>query len=90
MTPPPQVKMPESSNSGTHSHRTAKVLELIGSSPRSFEAAIENAVADASASVRGISGAHVENMSVRCEGGKIVEYKVNLKVAFGIERTEKP
>ena len=39
---------------------------------------------------RGITGAHIENMSVRVQDGKIVEYKVNLNVAFGIERTRQP
>lgn len=78
----------EMGDDGTaHTHRTAKVIELMGASTRSFEDAIEHALTDASHSVRGISGAHVEGMSVKCEDGKIVEYKVNLKVAFGIERT---
>lgn len=70
-----------------HAHRTAKVVELVCSSPHGFEDAIRNALADASASTRGITGAHVLNMSIRCEDGKPVEYKVDLKVAFGIERT---
>ena len=73
-----------------HAHRTAKVIELIGVSTESFENAIENAVNDAASTTRGITGAHVENMSVRCEDGKIVEYKVNMKVAFGVERTNHP
>jgi flavin-binding protein dodecin len=73
-----------------HAHRTAKVIELVASSTKSFEDAVKGAVADANASTRGITGAHVENMSVRCKDGKVVEYKVNLKVAFGIERTKSP
>ncbi len=73
-----------------HAHRTAKIIELVSSSTRSFEDAIRNGIKDASASTRGITGAHVENMSVRIEDGKIVEYKVNLNVAFGIERTSHP
>jgi hypothetical protein len=73
-----------------HEHRTARVIEVIGSSRRGFDDAIRNALQDASATVRGIRGAHVENMSVRVEEGKVVEYKVNMKVAFGIERTKAP
>lgn len=75
---------------GTHEHRTAKIVELIGASTKSFEDAIENAIHDASESTRGITGAHVENFSVKCDNGRIVEYKVDLKVAFGIERTTAP
>jgi len=73
-----------------HAHRTAKVVELVSSSSRSFEDAIRNAVRDASETTRGITGAHVQNLSVRVQDGRIVEYKVNLNVAFGIERTRHP
>lgn len=73
-----------------HEHRTAKVVELVGSSSKSFEEAVKNAIADAASSTRGITGAHVENLSVKCADGRIVEYKVDLKVAFGIERTRAP
>lgn len=75
---------------GHHEHRTAKIVELMGSSTRSFEDAIRNAILDAAESTRGITGAHVEHFSVKCENGEILEYKVNLKIAFGVERTERP
>jgi flavin-binding protein dodecin len=70
-----------------HEHRTAKIVELIGTSSKSFEDAVRGALKDAQASTRGITGAQVEGMSVRCKDGKITEYKATLKVAFGIERT---
>lgn len=73
-----------------HAHRTAKVVEIVSSSHRSFEEAVRNGLADASSTTRGITGAHVQNFSVRCDNGKIVEYKVDLKIAFGIERTTTP
>ena len=73
-----------------HEHRTAKIVELIGASKTSFEKAVQNAVADAADSTRGITGAHIENWSVSVHDGKITEYKVNLKVAFGVERTKQP
>jgi flavin-binding protein dodecin len=69
-----------------HDHRTAKIVELVSSSSRSFEEAIENALTDARQSTRGISGAQVEAMSVQCEDGRITAYKVNLKLVFGVER----
>jgi dodecin len=70
-----------------HAHRTAKVIELVCSSTRSFEDAIQKGLADARQSMRGITGAHVESMTVCCEDGSITEYRVSLKIAFGIERT---
>lgn len=75
---------------GMHDHRTAKVIELVCSSTKSFEDAIRKGLKDASQTTRGITGCHVENMSVRCEDGEICDYRVNLKIAFGIERTPAP
>lgn len=73
-----------------HEHRTAKVIELVGSSTVSFDEAIRSALEDAAASTRGITGVHVLNWSVKCLDGHIMEYKVDLKVSFGIERTPAP
>ena len=75
---------------GAHEHRTAKIVEIIGASKTGFEDAIQAALEDASATTRGITGAHVSNFSVKCNNGRITEYKVDLKVAFGIERTPSP
>src|SRR4051794_9895773 len=75
-----------SPNGQVHDHRTAKVVELVSSSSRSFEEAVQNALEDARSTTRGISGAHIENMSVTCEDGRITAYKVNLKLTFGVER----
>jgi len=68
-------------------HRTAKVVELIGNSKESFEDAVNAALHDASRSIRHISGADVQKLSVKCEEGRVIEYRVDLKVAFGIEGT---
>ena len=89
MARPAQAIRP-AAHANVHEHRTAKVVELVGSSTHSFEDAIQSALEDASTTTRGITGAHVSNMSVKCENGRILEYKVDLKVAFGIERTSPP
>ncbi|MGQ0536324.1 MAG: dodecin family protein [Methanobacteriota archaeon] len=86
-----QEKRHEQGAPGAREHRTAKIVELIGSSRESFEDAIRSALADAAETTRGIRGAHVENLSVKCDAeGKIVEFTANLKIAFGIERTRAP
>ena len=66
-------------------HRTAKVIELIGNSKESFEDAVSSALEDASKTVRHISGADVIKFSVKCEEGRVIEYRCDLRVAFGIE-----
>lgn len=67
-------------------HRTAKVIELIGNSKTSFEDAVQSALEDASKTIRHISGADVVRTSVKCQEGRVLEYRVDLKVAFGIEQ----
>ncbi|MFA5862359.1 MAG: dodecin family protein [Candidatus Thermoplasmatota archaeon] len=67
-------------------HRTAKVTELIGNSKNGFEDAVACALRDASATLRHISAADVIKFSVRCEEGEIIEYRADVKIAFGIER----
>ena len=74
-------------NNVRHEHRTAKVIELIGTSTKSFEDAVRAALKDAAATTRGITGAQVESYSVKCDEGRIKEYKASIKVVFGIERT---
>ena len=60
----------------------AKVIEIIGTSTKSFEDAIEQGVARASETISGIAGAWVKDHSVEVSKGKITEYRVTLKVTF--------
>ena len=62
-----------------------KVLEILGNSKVSWEDAAASAVKAASKSVRGIRSVNVQNQSAVVEKGRIVEYRVNLKIAFAIE-----
>ena len=62
-----------------------KVIELVGTSPKSWEEATENAVKKAAETLRGITGADVVGQNVVIKDGKIVEYRVDVKVAFIVE-----
>lgn len=70
----------------THANRTAKVVELVGSSPKSFEDAVQVALHDAARTTNDITGCHVENFTVKCDNGTITEFRANIKVAFGVRR----
>ncbi len=59
-----------------------KVIELVGTSPNSWEEATENAIYKAAETIRGIVGADVIGQNVVVEDGDITEYRVNVKVAF--------
>jgi hypothetical protein len=62
-----------------------KVVELIGTSDKSFDYAIQEAVNRASKTIRGITGLDVIGQKVVIEDNKIKEYRVVLKVAFSLE-----
>ncbi|HHX75222.1 MAG TPA: dodecin domain-containing protein [Firmicutes bacterium] len=61
-----------------------KVVELVGESQAGWEDAVKNAVADAAKTIDNITGVHVENLTANVRDGDVVEYKANVKVAFGV------
>ena len=63
----------------------ARVTEIIASSPKSFDAAIEAGVERASKTLKNVTSAWVQDQKVTVEGGKISEYRVILKVTFILE-----
>jgi dodecin len=62
-----------------------KVVELIGSSKKSWEDAVEQIVAEASESLRHITGVDVVHHTAHVENGKISEYRATCHVAFVVE-----
>ena len=66
---------------------TVKVIELVGESKNSWQEAVQNAVRDASKTIRNISGVEVLNTTANIKDGEIVEYKANVKIAFKVDGT---
>jgi flavin-binding protein dodecin len=62
-----------------------KLIELVGSSETSIEAAIEVAITKASESVRHLRWFEVEQVRGHLEDGKLSHYQVTLKAAFTLE-----
>lgn len=60
----------------------AKVNELIGSSPESFEAAAREVLARANRTVSGITGISVLEKRVKVTGDEVSEYRVRLRLSF--------
>ena len=67
----------------------AKVIEIISSSKKSFEDAVALGVAKAADSLHDITGAWVKEQSVKVVNGKVIEYRVNLKVTFVLKDVPK-
>ncbi len=60
----------------------ARVTEIISSSPKSFQDAIEKGIERANKTLSNIEGAWVKDQSVILDKGKIKEYRVMMKVTF--------
>ena len=61
-----------------------KVIELVGSSPVSWEEATQNAVKTAGLSLRDLRIAEVEKLDMVIEEGKGVVFRARLKISFKI------
>jgi flavin-binding protein dodecin len=59
-----------------------KFIELVGTSPTSWEDAVKNAVETASKSVRDTRVAEVKDLDVKIEGGKVVLFRAVVKLSF--------
>ncbi len=60
-----------------------QVIEILASSDKSFEDALQRAVAQLSTSVPNISSIYVKDQSCKVRDNRIVEYRVTAKVSFG-------
>ena len=65
-----------------------KVIELVGTSPDSWEKAAAAAVTKASKSLRDLRIAEVSELDIQLEGGKIRAYRAKVKVSFKYVREE--
>ena len=59
-----------------------KVIEIIGTSPKSWEEAAANAVAVASKTLRDLRIAEVVQMDMQIEDGKVVNYRTKINLSF--------
>jgi len=60
----------------------ARVTEIICSSKKSFEDAIEKGVARACKTLNDVKGAWVKDQKIDIEDGKVKRYRVTLMVTF--------
>ena len=63
-----------------------KIIDIVGTSDKSFADAAKNAVAEAAKTVRKIKRAEVTKMDVKVENDKAALFRAEMKIAFEIER----
>ncbi len=74
--------MPASAEMHDHVY---KILELVGSSEKSIEDAIQNAITRASKTIRDMKWFEVVQTRGHLEDGAVLHYQVTLRVGFTLE-----
>ena len=62
-----------------------KIIEVIASSEKGFSEAAENAVKEASKTVKNIESVYIKHMNANVQNNKIVSYAVNAKISFVVK-----
>jgi len=66
-----------------------KVIEVLAQSDKSWEDAAQVAVATACKTLHGVKSIWIDNLEASVENGKITKYRINGKISFALEGTEK-
>ncbi len=63
-----------------------KIIDLVGTSNKSWEDAVANVVAKAAKNLRDLRIAEVKKLDVKIEDGKIVAYRARVTLSFKYEK----
>ena len=64
-----------------------KIIDIVGTSEKSFADAAKNAVVEAAKTVKKIRRAEVTKFDVKVENDNVTLYRAEMKISFEIERT---
>ena len=67
--------------------RIAKIIEIVGSSDKSWQDAAHAALNEAKKTIHGITGVEVGDMTAKVDpnSGNVTVYHTAVKIAFGVE-----
>jgi dodecin len=66
-------------------NHTYRVIEIVGTSPDSVDAAIRNGLARAAETTRGLDWFEVQSLRGHLEDGAVAHFQVTLKVGFRLD-----
>jgi dodecin len=74
----------------TATTRVAKIVEIVGTSEKSWEDAALVAIKEARKTIRGIRGIKIKDMTARVDPdtGRLVEYRTSVNLSFGVMADE--
>ncbi len=70
------------------SDHTYRVIEIVGSSPESIDAAIRNGIARAAETMRGLDWFEVQSVRGHLQDGAVGHFQVTLRVGFRLEDSQ--
>jgi flavin-binding protein dodecin len=62
-----------------------KIIELVGSSKKGWEEAVQNAIKKSSESLRDLRICEVVKLDTKIEDGKIVAYRARVQLSFKVK-----
>jgi flavin-binding protein dodecin len=62
-----------------------KVIEVLAESNKSWDDAAQQAVTNATKSVRNVKSIYIENFEATVDNGKLKNYRVNAKISFMLD-----
>lgn len=65
--------------------KVTKVIEILAQSDKSWEDAAQNAITEASKSIRNIKSIYIKDKSAKVVDNKISQYRITAKISFRIE-----
>ncbi len=65
--------------------KVVKVIEVLAQSSKSWEDAAQNAIDEASKSIRNIKSIYIVDKSAKVVDNKIAKYRITAKISFLIE-----
>jgi len=65
--------------------KVVKVIEVLAQSNKSWEDAANNAIKEASKSVKDIKSINIVNTSAKVEKNKIIKYRITAQISFSIK-----
>ncbi len=65
-----------------------KVIELVGTSPKSWEEAAKAAVETAAASLKDLRIAEITKLDLKVEEGKVVSYRARVSLSFKYQKED--
>ncbi len=63
-----------------------KIIDIVGTSEKSFSDAVKSAVEEAAKTVKNIKRAEVRKFDTKIENDKVILYRAEVNIAFEIKR----